>query len=356
MTNLPVPLGPLRLGPLFKHRTWGGSRLHTMMSGEHAAHGEQDPIGEAWLLSDLRGRDSAESTLVTAGPLLGRSLHDLLLDDETRRALLGRTPPGNDATFPLLVKILDARESLSVQVHPRRSGPAAEAAAPKDELWFVLEASEDARVYRGIRDGVTSSEVARRARDGTLLEVLVSHSARPGDAIWIPSGTCHALGAGLVVAEVQTPSDTTYRLWDWNRADPARPLHIDSALAAMSLGPEQLLPEIRHVDLDGPCALGSDSIELLQSSPWFEVSLRSIGDDARATIGSRGAASVWTILSGSLWINGLMKPLDAWETVVIPAEHGGISMRTHEGAARVLVTDLPDSLGNVREFAPGRMT
>ncbi len=228
------PLPPLRFEPILKPRAWGGDRLAGL--GRDVATG--DRVGESWDLADLPATIEDGRSKVAEGPLLGTTLHDLLAADPA--AVLGTTPSAATGGFPMLVKLLDARENLSVQVHP---DPAYAAAHPgtfvKNEAWFVLEAAPGAAVYRGIDPGCTREAFFDAARSGDLLRHLTRIEVRPGDCVRLPSGICHALGEGVLVAEVQTPSDTTFRVWDWNRDDPNRPLHLAEAGECMRFGTRQ---------------------------------------------------------------------------------------------------------------------
>ncbi len=144
---------------------------------------------------------------------------------------MGALRLSDEGGFPLLVKYLDARENLSVQVHPSPAYAAShqrEGARLKTESWFVLEALPGALIYKGLRPGFTREALARSIDRGSVVEDMIAHPARPGDFHHLPSGTLHALGAGVLVAEVQTPSDTTFRVHDWGRS--GRPLHIEQAL------------------------------------------------------------------------------------------------------------------------------
>ncbi len=143
---------------------------------------------------------------------------------------------GASGRFPLLLKYLDARENLSVQVHPSpeyaRTHPDAHL---KSEAWYVVDAEPDAVIYKGVVEGATRESFEAAVRDGSVADLLVRVPARPGDCHYLPSGTCHALGGGILVAEVQTPSDTTFRVFDWGRTD--RELHLERALECIHFGP-----------------------------------------------------------------------------------------------------------------------
>ena len=230
---------PLKFQPVFQRRLWGGSRLHGLL-GKATPAGE--PIGESWEIADLppgtvqadsqgAAPDGSLSSIITNGPLGGQSLHKFWEQLRSTNQQLG-------SCFPLLIKFLDSRQDLSVQVHPDRkwceNHPDARV---KNEAWYILHAEPGAKIYRGLRKGITR-ELLRMALQANTVEPLLNDiPARPGDCHYLPSGTLHALGAGIVVAEVQTPSDTTFRLYDWNRlgADgKPRKLHVEEALACTS--------------------------------------------------------------------------------------------------------------------------
>jgi mannose-6-phosphate isomerase len=221
----PVPLYPLRFKPIFKPAIWGGRRLADMFPGAPA----EGPIGEAWVLSD-QGDDVS---VVADGPLQGTTLRELMRD--RREELLGPSLVHHE-TFPLLLKIIDARENLSVQVHPNDKLAQSLAGVPrgKTEAWVVLHAELGSRIYAGLKEGVDRPRLERAIADGTVADCLHSFEPTVGDCVYLPAGTVHALGGGITVFEVQQTSDTTYRLFDWNRVDKktgeARQLHISEAL------------------------------------------------------------------------------------------------------------------------------
>lgn len=230
---------PLVLTPILLPKVWGGRRLGAL--GKLLPAG---PVGESWELADLGatsasgGGGQAARSVIAGGPLgggEGRTLHDAM--EAWGSGLLGgarATPEGN---FPLLVKYLDAREHLSVQVHPSPAYAAAHAGAHlKTESWYIVAAEPGAELFIGLKPGVTRDDLARAIADGTVPGLMRSRPAVPGECHTLPSGTVHALGAGVLVAEVQTPSDTTYRLYDWTREydRPVRELHIEQALACAS--------------------------------------------------------------------------------------------------------------------------
>lgn len=235
----PVPTLPILFEPLFMPRVWGGRRLEAW--GRELPPGET--IGESWELVD---REDAQS-VVAAGSWAGRTLHDLWTAE--REAVFGARGAASTAPrFPLLVKLLDARATMSVQVHPPASVAGELGGEPKSELWVVLEADAGAHVFLGLRRGVTRAEIEARLQAGGDVSALLHRVAiRSGDAVYVPSGRVHAIGAGCVIAEIQQNSDTTYRVYDFGRpgldGEP-RELHVDASLRSIDFADTEpaLLP------------------------------------------------------------------------------------------------------------------
>ena len=223
---------PLLLTPVFRRYLWGGRRFATAL-GRDLPPG--DDFAESWDVVDRPGPDGGDQSIVATGPLAGRTLGDLVRSHGGE--LLGRH--AGLPTFPLLFKFLDACRDLSVQVHPddERAARLVPPDRGKTEAWYVIDAEPGSRIYAGLAPGVGQPELAAAIRAGTCATVLHSFAARPGDCIFIPAGTVHAIGAGLLIAEIQQSSDVTYRLFDWNRTGPdgkPRPLHVDAGVAAVS--------------------------------------------------------------------------------------------------------------------------
>lgn len=225
------PVYPLTFEPIFKPVVWGGTALRPYFG----APSSSEATGEAWVLSDQGDQVSR----VANGPLAGTSLRQLM--EEHERDILGDAATSN-GRFPLLLKFLDARENLSVQVHPnddqaRKLEPAS-AGLGKTEAWVILKADPGSRVYAGLREGVGRREFHDALKNGTLPDVLHSYAPKVGDCVFLEAGTVHAIGAGLMLFEVQQTSDITYRLFDWGRVDAKtgqpRQLHIEQALECTS--------------------------------------------------------------------------------------------------------------------------
>ena len=219
-------LYPLTFHPIFKERVWGGRNLQRLY---HKPLPPNVPIGESWEISDRPG----DVSVVAEGPLAGRDLHWLVTHHS--RELLGSRQMAN-GHFPLLIKILDAQQVLSLQVHPPAAKVAVVGGEPKTEMWYVAEAQPDAVLYAGLKRGTTRGDFEKSLKTGSAANFIHRLKVRQGDAIFLPSGRVHALGAGLVIFEIQQNSDTTFRVFDWNRVGldgKPRDLHIRESLASI---------------------------------------------------------------------------------------------------------------------------
>ena len=206
-----VALYPLRFEPIYEYRPWGGRELAGLLTKPLPGDG---PIGEAWVLSDRQDHQSR----VADGPLEGRAIGQLL--EQFPQQMMGALAP-RPGRFPLLLKFLDARDLLSVQVHPSdlQTGYLPAGDTGKTEAWVVLEAGAGSRVYAGLRPGTSAGSLRAAVSKGALFDYLACFAPKPGDAIFLPAGTVHAVGGGAVVFEVSENSDVTFRLYDWDHVD-----------------------------------------------------------------------------------------------------------------------------------------
>ncbi len=276
-------------------------------------------MGEAWL--------SGPGSRVAGGPYAGRRLEELAA--ERGAAFVGDVPFARyGGRMPLLVKLLDAAEPLSVQVHPddayARREEAASGDLGKTEAWWVLDAAPAAEVLWGFRRPVSRDEVARAVDDGTLLDVLERLPARAGDVIVNPAGTVHALGAGLLVYEVQQASDLTYRLYDHGRVGPdgrPRTLHVARALDVARLRPGD-------TPAPPPRTTGRGRTELARTHAFVLEGLEGALEPTWQV--GRDSLDVLTHLGGEpvdLVVAGDPVRVDPWSTVVIPADAGEVGVR-----------------------------
>ena len=286
---------PLAFQPIFMERIWGGRRLESLY-GKRLPPGVR--IGESWEMVD---RPEAQS-VVHDGPFRGRTLHDLWMND--RPEVFGEVPDA--PRFPILAKLLDAQENLSLQVHPPAKIAPELGGEPKSELWYIVDSTPNAELFVGLRK--TSS---RRAFEKAISERTVEghvHSIRvsPGDAMFLPSGRLHALGAGNVIVEIQQNSDTTYRLYDWDRVKkggPAREMQIEDALRCIDFG-------------DREPALLEPKGESLVRDEHFDVEKWSLAGERE--IAPRGRFAIVVCLTGELQCSGArFKPGDFF---LVPAQ------------------------------------
>ena len=220
-------LYPFVFRPIFKERIWGGRELERLY-GKKIPAGQ--PTGEAWEISDRPG----DAGVIANGPLAGKDLRWLM--ENHAAEILGDAKPAAEGRFPLLCKILDAREKLSLQVHPPASKAAELRGEPKTEMWFIADAAPDASLYVGLKRGVTRAEFEKKISDGSVADCFHRIPVKAGDTMFLPSGRVHAIGDGLVIFEIQQNSDTTYRVFDWNRVGldgQPRELHIAQSLASI---------------------------------------------------------------------------------------------------------------------------
>lgn len=261
---------------------------------------------------------------------------------------MGRAHCSAHGRFPLLVKFLDAAEHLSVQVHPSPAYAEANPSAHlKTESWFVLDAAPGARIWRGIRPGVSQDAFERTLRTGgDIVPMLVELKVRPGDCIDLPSGLCHALGAGITVAEIQTPSDTTFRVFDWNRDDPGRPLHVDQAMACIAFGAEQGLERVPVVHaLEAPAILTRQfrTTQLSRTSHYRIERLEAL-ESAPLPVVTHGRASCWMVLEGSVRFDEPEALVAGrWRTLLVPAASEGCVAHLEAGTV-LLRASLPDPM------------
>lgn len=303
-------LYPLTLKPIFKDRVWGGRKLEEVFG---KALPPSTPIGESWEITD---RPEGVS-VITNGSLAGRDLRWLM--ENHAKALLGESKPCA-GRFPLLVKILDAQEKLSLQVHPPAQKAAELRGEPKTEMWYVADAAPGADLFVGLRRGATRAEFERRIADGTVAECFHRIEVTRGDSIFLPSGRVHALGAGNLIFEIQQNSDTTYRVFDWNRVGldgKPRELHVPQALAAIDF--EDFEPALAPAEW---MKVGSAETRRLAECELFSVELFRLRSGCHMLLGDTSPrVLVLAVTEGELAVscNGQMITLRAGQFCIVPA-------------------------------------
>lgn len=301
-------LYPLAFEPIFKTMIWGGNRLPVFLNRPGPAAG----VGEAWVLSDVDGNP----TRVANGPLAGSTLRDLIAADAV--GLLGSAKPVH-GRFPLLLKFIDSRHELSVQVHPtdEKAWAKLPGSAGKTEAWVILKAEpESSKIYAGFRPGVTAEGFRSALAEKTTPATLHSFVPTPGDCVFLEAGTVHAIGADVLLFEVQQTSDTTYRLYDWDRVDAvtgqSRELHIDDGL------------ECSNFDL-GPChpvtpkVLAPDR-EQLVACAYFTLTRSRISEPT--TVGAVGECRAIVCAAGGGTVGGV--EIATGGVVLLPASVGAV--------------------------------
>ena len=317
-------LYPFRFEPIYQYRLWGGRHLADLLAAPLPADG---PIGEAWVLSDREDHPSR----VSDGSLKGRTIGQLLeqFPEQVMGKFAGRFP-----RFPLLLKFLDVREMLSVQVHPTDSGTA------KTEAWVVLEAGIKSRIYAGLKAGSTVLDLRRALTNGSVADYLACFHPKPGDAVFLPAGTVHSLGGGVVVFEVQQNSDVTFRLFDWNHVDPKtgqpRALQVDQALACINFGQ-------RAEGLVAPVVEETSPVrrERLFHCDYFWLS--RVRGESPFTVGATCVPRVLVCIDGMGQLNhgGATYEIGKGDVLLLPAVLGPCTFQPR-GPVNVLEIEIPE--------------
>ncbi len=290
---------PLKFSPIYKEKIWGGRNLQRLYN---RALPNSMPIGESWELTDL-----VEGVSINCdGEYSGRTLTDLTQNLGER--LLGKTKPMDDGRFPLLLKILDANDILSLQVHPDRQAAAkiGDGAAMKTECWYVIE-SRDGYIYKGLKPGVTPEGFREAIETDTTETCIQKIPCKTGDFHYLPGGTVHAIGPGLVIAEVQTPSDTTYRVTDWGRG---REIHVEKSMESIHF----------EVACDNPPGANGDTLLV---TDFFTVARHTSKSQQTAAL-TADCCSAIMLLDGKCEIHHSgntesVVPVDSGDTVLLPA-------------------------------------
>ncbi|WP_146601002.1 type I phosphomannose isomerase catalytic subunit [Novipirellula aureliae] len=325
-----MPPYPLVFKPLLKQTIWGGRLLGERLG---KSIGDDTNYAESWEIVD-HGQDQS---VVESGPLAGKSLHELLTHH--RRWLVG----GKDASpsnalandnvlesdgiqsnrFPLLLKYLDCNRVLSVQVHPS-DDYGLKMSVPdrgKTEAWFVVDAKPDSVIYAGLKEGVTASELRQAIHAGQTEQVLHQFHPTPGDCVFIPAGTVHAIGAGVLIAEIQQASNTTFRLFDWDRTDAdgnSRPLHIEESFDVIDFagGP------VKPIHFDPSLADWQTLVEC------DKFRLRAV-QNANVLVGDDDQFHILTVPQGTASLNTKRQSIEmtTGTSLLLPAAHDEVELQ-----------------------------
>jgi len=330
-------LYPFKFRPILKTVVWGGEKIAPYKGIETT----QDHIGESWELSGVPGHES----VVANGALAGLTVTDLAA--RYRGELLGEKVYAATGTeFPLLIKFIDARDDLSVQVHPNDALAAVRhRSRGKTEMWYVVQAEEKAHLLSGLNRAVTPDEYVSLVRENRITEVLNDYPVREGDVFFLPAGRIHAIGAGSFVAEIQQTSDITYRIYDYGRLGldgKPRQLHTEEAKDAIDY---QVYPDYRtHYR-----AAVDEAVELV-SCPYFTTTLYRLGKPFVQDLRNLDSFLVVMCLTGSGTLTvsipafpngptkGHLTDIRQGETVLVPASATGITFTPSEGELKLLTS------------------
>jgi mannose-6-phosphate isomerase len=324
-----TPLYPLRFEPIYQYRLWGGRRLANVLTAPLPGDG---PIGEAWVLSDREDHPSR----VSNGSLKGQTIGHVL--QQFPEQVMGKFA-GRFERFPLLLKFLDAREMLSVQVHPSDANNVG-GESGKTEGWVVLEAGIKSRIYAGLKPGVTKDDLRRSLASGNVADQIACFAPKPGDAVFLPAGTVHSLGGGVVVFEVQQNSDVTFRLYDWDRVDPitglSRSIQVEQALACIDF-------------LEGPGRPVAPTVEApkpVRRNRLFQCeyfSLWRLRGQTPFVVGAAGVPRVLVCIEGTGQVEHgrAIVSVRKGDVVLLPAVLGECSFQPR-GAVTVLEIAIPE--------------
>ena len=335
---------PLKFEPFLRTMVWGGTKIASYKGIETA----DDHIGESWELSGVE----EHLTAVSNGALRGKSITDLV--KTYKGSLVGEhVYAENGDEFPLLIKFIDARDDLSIQVHPddamarrqhgQRNG--------KTEMWYVVDAGPGACLYSGLSEAITPDEYERRVADGTITEVLARHDVHPGDVFFLPAGRIHAICSGCFIAEIQQTSDLTYRIYDYGRLGldgKPRQLHTELAKEAIDY---KVYPDYRV-----PYTPVKDAEDELVRCKYFTTSVYDLDKPFHKELADIDSFLVVMCLSGSGTIldsepiydsegrrgptKGHLSGIRQGETVLIPASSIGVTFSPSAGGMKLLTSHL----------------
>jgi len=319
---------PFSLVPVFKDYLWGGTKLKTLFNKRTGI----SPLAESWELAAHPDGDCR----IADGPFAGSALSEFLR--KFPESMGSCRASGGE--LPVLIKLIDAREPLSVQVHPDDEyAKRTEGGAGKTEMWYVLDREPGAFLYCGFEREVTRQELTRRIADGTVTEVLHKASVEPGDVFFMEAGTVHAIGAGIVIAEIQQNSNTTYRVFDYGRRGPdgkERPLHVAKALDVARRAPACSVPPGGRP----PVVLPGSTLRRLARCAYFSVDLLELSEHCEYRTDETSFLSLLCIdgsarLSEEEWRLDIAKG----DSVFVPAREGTLFL---EGRGSFLLTTVPE--------------
>ncbi len=313
-------LYPLKFTPISKYKIWGGNKLNTELDKGF----EIENCGESWEISDVKG----DETLVAEGDLKGYNLRQLI--EKYKGDFLGKLVYEKFGTdFPLLIKFIDAKTPLSIQVHPSdEMAKKRHQSFGKNEMWYVMQADEDAELIIGFDEKLDENTYNNHLKANTILDVMHHETVKKGDTFYIPTGRVHAIGAGVLLAEIQQTSDVTYRIYDYDRVDlktgEKRELHNDLAIDAIDF-------EV-HSNYKTDYKQAVNTSNKLVHSPYFKTNYLNIKGNLAKDYTKLDSFVIYMCVNGSLQLhaNNETYKLKKGETILLPATISKVNLNTDE--------------------------
>ena len=313
-------LTPLKFQPLFKYRIWGGNKLKTVLNKDYNG----DSIGESWEISDVPN----DETIVADGSFKGYTLKQLI--QEFKGEFLGESVYKQfGEAFPLLIKFIDAKTPLSIQVHPNNEyAKTHHNSFGKNEMWYIMQADEDANIIVGFEKEIDKTQFKQHLEDKTLLEVMHHENVKKGDAFYIPTGRIHAIGAGVMLAEIQQTSDVTYRVYDYDRVDKTtgktRELHTEQATEVLDFNVEERYKTDYQKE--------TNTSNTLIHSPYFKTNFLPVKGELVKDYSNTDSFVIYMCVSGQAIIQYQQKDynLNAGETILLPASIKEVMLKSED--------------------------
>lgn len=304
-----IKLYPLKFSPIYSYRIWGGDKLRTLLDKTH----QLENVGESWEISDVKENE----TVVREGVLMGKKLKDLI--EIYQEDFVGKSVYENFGTdFPLLIKFIDAKTPLSIQVHPGNElAKERHDSLGKNEMWYVMQAEEDAELIVGFSQDVTKEGYIAHLKKGTLNQLLNIEKVTRGDTFYIPAGRVHAIGAGVLLAEIQQTSNITYRIYDYNRVDKKtgkkRELHTELAVDAIDFK--------YYNDYSASYKKEANSLNMLVNAPYFKTNFLHIKSEFSRGLQDLDSFVIYMCVEGAtqLICDEQEYALHLGETILVPA-------------------------------------
>lgn len=315
---------PLKFTPLFKYRIWGGEKLKTELNKNYT----EENIGESWEISDVSG----DATKVAEGALQGKTLRELT--KEFKGDFVGNAVYEKfGEEFPLLIKFIDAKTPLSIQVHPSNEiAKERHNSFGKNEMWYVMQADENAELIVGFDEQIDKEQYKTHLKNNTILDVMHHENVQKGDTFYIPTGRVHAIGAGVLLAEIQQTSDITYRIYDYDRVDAKtgekRELHNDLAIDVIDY-------EV-HANYKTNYSLEKNKSNVLVHSPYFKTNILDINTTVAKDYTAIDSFVIYMCVEGAVTIihNDKSYQINNGETILLPAAINQVQLKAEN--AKVL--------------------